>query len=48
MDYTYFNYCEFDYGSEWTRAECLDTCKLFEIIFYFNSVSVSNIRNYTN
>ena len=35
MDYTYFNYCEFDFGSEWTRAKCLDTCKLIKIFFIF-------------
>lgn len=28
MDYTDILYYEFDFGSEWTRAKCLDTCKL--------------------
>jgi len=27
MGFTNINYCEFDYGSELTRARCLDTCK---------------------
>jgi len=31
MDYTKFKYCEFDFGSEWTRAKCLDTCKFIKI-----------------
>lgn len=28
MDYTQIKYYEFDFGSEWTRAKCLDTCEL--------------------
>jgi len=48
MDYTYFKYYEFDFGSEWTRAKCLDTCELIRIRFYSVSVSVSNIWKFTN
>jgi len=30
------------------RAKCLDTCELAEILFYFSSELVSNVRIYTN
>ena len=44
MDFTKINYYEFDYGSELTRARCLDTCKLnLNYFFDSNSVWVSNI-----
>jgi len=29
------NSYEFDFGSEWTRAKCLDTCELGINIFLF-------------
>ena len=33
VDFTNIIYYEFDCGSEWTRAQCLDTCEL-NVNFY--------------
>ena len=41
--YLHFSYHEFDCGSEWTRAWCLDTCESNLItILVISGVVVSN------